>query len=270
LRNGLAHRLLDLALGAYPKGFEEFANTSVEDVLVHHRLLCAIIRMSGRGRIAPFEPRSARTIPYLRQCEAMTSGAYMCARIDQLGGSMPTPRRLAVLIAGAAVLASLSTSPVQACDNDRYPCPVVAQTQNTPEATAKSSSRKKTAHTARQEKIRAKSEVQAPSNSKAAAQAASASTLNEQIDRKESQVSAAAASWLVGANPGETAAQPGDGDDAAPAAPANAVQLVDPHEPNELDLAAAAPAPAQSSWLSSLLATLGAALAAASALRFIV
>jgi len=199
---------------------------------------------------------------------------------------MPTPRRLAVLIAGAAVLASLSASPVQACDNDRYPCPVIAQTQNTPEATAKSSSRKKTAHTARQEKDRAKSEAQAPSSvsknaaggqgqatasgSKTAAKPASTSTLNEQIDRKESQVSAAAAAWLVGANAEETAAQPGIGDDAATAVPANAVQLVDPHEPNELDLAAASPAPAQSSWLSSLLATLGAALAAASALRFFV
>src|SRR5262249_11955712 len=199
---------------------------------------------------------------------------------------MPTPRRLAVLIGSAAALASLSASPVQACDNDRYPCPVVAQTQNTPEATAKSSSRKKTAHTAHQERTRAKSEAQAPSSvsknaaggpgqaavssSKAATQPAPASTLNEQIDRKESQVSAAAAAWLVGANAGETAAQPEEGDDAAAAVPANAVQLVDPHEPNELDLAAAAPAPAQSSWLSSLLATLGAALAAASALRFFV
>jgi hypothetical protein len=184
---------------------------------------------------------------------------------------MPTPRRLAALIAGATVLASLSASPVQACDNDRYPCPVVAQTQNTPEATAKSSSRKKTTHTARQEKARAKSEAQtAGSSSKTAAKPASASILNEQIDRKESQVSAAAAAWLVGTNAGETAAQPGIGDDAAPAVPANAVQLVDPHEPNELDLAAASPPPAQSSWLSSLLATLGAALAAASALRFFV
>src|SRR5262249_52304320 len=138
-----------------------------------------------------------------------------------------------------------------------------------------------------QEKDRAKSEAQAPSSvsknaaggqgqatasgSKTAAKPASASTLNEQIDRKESQVSAAAAAaWLVGANAEETAAQPGIGDDAATAVPANAVQLVDPHEPNELDLAAASPAPAQSSWLSSLLATLGAALAAASALRFFV
>jgi len=53
------------------------------------------------------------------------------------------------------VLASLSASPVQACDNDRYPCPVVAQ----PETPAKSSatSRKKTTHTVRQENARAKS-----------------------------------------------------------------------------------------------------------------
>src|SRR5262249_24419296 len=103
------------------------------------------------------------------------------------------------------------------------------------------------------------------SGSKTAAKPASAST-----DRKESQVSAAAAAWLVGANAEETAAQPGIGDDAATAVPANAVQLVDPHEPNELALAPASPAPPQSSWLSSLLATLGAALAAASALRFFV
>jgi len=114
---------------------------------------------------------------------------------------------LAILLAGAAVLASLSAIPVQACDNDRYPCPVVAQ----PETPAKSSvtSRKKTTHTARQEKARAKSEAQAVpsvsrdganrqgqaavSSSKRTANPASASTLNEQIDGKESQVSAAAA-----------------------------------------------------------------------------
>jgi hypothetical protein len=197
---------------------------------------------------------------------------------------MPTPRRLAILIAGAAVLASLSASPVRACDNDRYPCPVVAQ----PETPAKSSatSRKRTTHTARQEKARATHDAQAlpsvakdaangqgqaaVSRSKRAANPASASTLNERIDRKESQVSAAAAAWLVGANAGETAAESAVGNDAAAAVPANTVQLVDPHEPNELDLAAASPPPAQSSWLSSLLATLGAALAAASALRFFV
>jgi hypothetical protein len=46
--------------------------------------------------------------------------------------------------------------------------------------------------------------------------------------------------------------------------------MVDPNEVNELDLAAAPTTPAESSWLSYLLATLGAALAAASSLRFLV
>src|SRR6266478_5920052 len=141
----------------------------------------------------------------------------------------------------------------------RDPCPVVAQTQNTGEAAAKSSaqSRRKTTHEARQEKARAKSEAQAlPSVSKDAAngqrQAAassrrtaanSASNLNEEIDRKESQVSAAAAAWLVGATAGDTAAQSAVGDDATAAVPVSTVQLVDPREPNELDLAADSQAP---------------------------
>jgi hypothetical protein len=202
-----------------------------------------------------------------------------------MGGCMRMLRTLAVAQAGAALLAALSASPVQACDNDRYPCPVVAQTQNTGEAAAKSSaqSRRETTHAARQAKARVKSEAQAlPSVSKDAAngqrQAAassrrtaanSASNLNEQIDRKESQVSAAAAAWLVGATAGDTAPQSAVGDDATAVVPVSTVQLVDPREPNELDLAADSQAPAQSGWLSSLLATLGAALAAASAMRFL-
>ena len=44
--------------------------------------------------------------------------------------------------------------------------------------------------------------------------------------------------------------------------------MVDPNEVNELDLAATPAVPADSSWLSYLLATLGAALAAASTVRF--
>jgi hypothetical protein len=47
------------------------------------------------------------------------------------------------------------------------------------------------------------------------------------------------------------------------------VKVVDPHELNELDLAAASTPPAESSWLSYLLMTLGGALAAASGLRFL-
>src|SRR5262249_5009911 len=59
------------------------------------------------------------------------------------------------------------------------------------------------------------------------------------------------------------------GDDASPTVPARGVKMVDPNEVNELDLAAAPTTPAESSWLSSLLATLGAALAAASTVRFL-
>ena len=47
------------------------------------------------------------------------------------------------------------------------------------------------------------------------------------------------------------------------------MKIVDPNEVNELDLAATLATPAESSWLSSLLATLGAALAAASTVRFL-
>src|SRR5258707_15766467 len=171
-----------------------------------------------------------------------------------MGGCMRMLRTLAVAQAGAALLAALSASPVQACDNDRYPCPVVTQTQNTGEAAAKSSAqlRRKTTHEARQEKARVKSEAQAlPSVA-----ANSASNLNEQIDRKESQVSAAAAAWLVGATAGDTAAQSAVGDDATAAVPVSTVQLVDPRGPNEIGLSADSQTPTQSGWLSSLLATL--------------
>ena len=59
-------------------------------------------------------------------------------------------------------------------------------------------------------------------------------------------------------------------DDGAPTVPARGVKMVDPNEMNELDLAATPAVPPDSSWLSYLLATLGAALAAASSLRFLV
>jgi hypothetical protein len=62
--------------------------------------------------------------------------------------------------------------------------------------------------------------------------------------------------------PGATGGQPTE------AADANAVQLVDPNEVNELDRAAAATVSAESSWSTYLLLILGAALAAASAVWF--
>jgi hypothetical protein len=49
----------------------------------------------------------------------------------------------------------------------------------------------------------------------------------------------------------------------------NSVQVVDTNEVNDLDRAAAASAPAESSWLTYLLLILGIALAAASAFWFV-
>jgi hypothetical protein len=75
---------------------------------------------------------------------------------------------------------------------------------------------------------------------------------------------------LAPASADSAAAAPSASDAAATqTTAAGSVQVVDPNEVNELDLAAAdpAPAPAESSWLSYLLMTLGGALAAASTVR---
>jgi len=204
---------------------------------------------------------------------------------------MLTLRSLAIAMAGAGVLAGLSVTSAQACDNDRYPCPVVAQPQEAADAAARPP-RKKASRVARHdEKARAKAErqaSQAPSQANAATpgvqgQAADSGSkkagglvpaLNEEVGRDESPVAAAAAAWLVLPDTAGAGAQGAAGeqraapDDATPAVPANGVKMVDPNEVNELDLAATPAAPAESSWLSYLLATLGAALAAASTVRF--
>jgi hypothetical protein len=196
---------------------------------------------------------------------------------------MMSLRPFAIVVAAVAMLAALPATSAQACDNDRYPCPIVAQPE-TPDA-ARAAPRKKASRAARQEeKVRGKperqaSDVAAPakaaappqqaqaaeSSSQKAADPAPAVTLDHQVDRNDNPVAAAAAgsvSLPTSAGPQATA-----GDAAAPAAPVNVVRVVDPSELNELDLAAAAAPPAPSSWLGSLLMTLGAALAAASAVR---
>jgi hypothetical protein len=203
---------------------------------------------------------------------------------------MLTLRSLAIAMAAAGVLAGLPARSAQACDNDRYPCPVVTQPQETADAAVRPSpSRKKASRAARQdEKARAKAEQQSsqspsqtnPARPEQAADARSRKgrgvvpALNEEVRRNESAVSAAAAAWLVLPDTaGAQAAadkQGAPGDDATPTIPASGVRMVDPNEVNELDLAAAPATPAESSWLSYLLATLGAALAAASSLRFLV
>ncbi len=194
-------------------------------------------------------------------------------------------RPLAIVIAAAAMLAALPATSAQACDNDRYPCPIVAQPE-TPDTATRPAPRKKASRAAQQEeKTRAKTERHASdaaartkaaappqqaqaaeSLSQEAADPAPALTLDNQVDRNENPVAAAAAGSVVRPATGSAGAQAAAGD-AVPAAPVNVVRVVDPNELNELDLAAAAAPPAQSSWLGSLLMTLGAALAAASAVR---
>jgi hypothetical protein len=190
---------------------------------------------------------------------------------------MLTLRSLAIAVAAAGALAGLPARSAQACDNDRYPCPVVAQPQEADAAVRPPQSRKKASRAARQdEKAAAKAErqsAQTPSQANPATpeQAANAGSREGRGGRNESPVSAAAAAWPIrpdaaGAGAGEQDAAAEDG---APTVPARGVKMVDPNEVNELDLAAA-PATAEASWLSYLLATLGAALAAASSLRFLV
>ena len=84
--------------------------------------------------------------------------------------------------------------------------------------------------------------------------------------RNENLVPTATAAWPIIPNT-EGAGAGGAAADTTEAANANAVQLVDPNEVNELDRAAET-AQAESSWSTYLLLLLGAALAAASAMWF--
>ena len=204
---------------------------------------------------------------------------------------MPRMRTLAIAMAALGVLSALPVTSARACDNDRYPCPIVSQTQDTAGAAARSPtpSRKKTSRDARQdEKPRAKTEGEASPTSSRTTKAIPpagqeqaivsgpqksedpARALNE-VAREETPVAAGSAG---------ASAQPPGGDEAMPVAAANEppvaaaneVRVVDPNELNELDLAAANADPAGSagsSWLSYLLMTLGGALAAASTVRFL-
>jgi hypothetical protein len=200
---------------------------------------------------------------------------------------MLTLRSLAIAMAAAGVLAGLPAKSAQACDNDRYPCPVVAQPQETDAPVRSPQSRKKASRAAPQdEQARAKGErqtSQAPSQTNPAAQEQAANAASRKgrgvvparNEAGRDERPAAAAAWLVRPDAAGTGAQGAAGepnalrDDATPTVPASGVKMVDPNEVNELDLAAAPITPAESSWLSSLLATLGAALAAASTVRFL-
>jgi len=212
---------------------------------------------------------------------------------------MRTLRALAVVTTAAGLLTGLPLSNALACDNDRFPCPIVSDTPETTEAPAKATSTapgrnnkkaaprpdERAAH--QDEKTRPKTErdaSRAPSRAKAAkpevqeqpvdsAAAAPAPVTQPpaaEAERTDNPAPAVAAWPPAPASVG--ASTPAAAAERAPAPGlAAGVATVDPNEVNELDLAAAtpAPAPAESSWIKYLLATLGAALAAASTVRFL-
>jgi len=219
-------------------------------------------------------------------------------------------RTLAIVVTGSGVFAGLPLTDARACDDDRYPCPVrlealTQETADVPTQPAPSAQpKKKPAQPQKKakqpagpnEKAHAKREREAPQATAGAkaptvqAQTTdSVSQITPEVDaavvpslraaeplngqsRDEGLVTTAGTAWPVLPNtegadvkvPGATGGEPTE------AADANAVQLVDPNEINELDRAAAATVSAESSWSTYLLLILGAALAAASAVWFFV
>ena len=208
---------------------------------------------------------------------------------------MRTLSALAVVTTAAGLLTGLPLSNALACDNDRFPCPIVSDAPDTTEAPSKATStapgrnkkaaprqdERAAAH--QDEKTRPKAErdaSRAPSRAKAAkpeqavdstaVAPAAVTPAPAEVQRTENPAPAMTA-WPVAPTtssadvPVATATQTAT----APAL-AGGVATVDPNEVNELDLAAApTPGPAESSWIKYLLATLGAALAAASTVRFL-
>jgi hypothetical protein len=208
---------------------------------------------------------------------------------------MHTFRALAVVTAAAGLLTGLPLSHALACDNDRFPCPIVSDTPETSEAPAKATSntpaRNKKAAPRQYERAAHQDEKARPKSERDASRAPSRAKVAKPEVQEQPVDSAAAAPAPVMPPPAAEAERtdnPAPAVAAWPPAPANAststpvaaaertpapagVATVDPNEVNELDLAAAAPAPApaESSWIKYLLATLGAALAAASTVRFL-
>ena len=210
-------------------------------------------------------------------------------------------RTLAIIISAAGIFAGLPFTDARACDDDRYPCPprLEASTQETSDAPTQpaplAQSQKKSAQPQKKvkqpagqnEKAQAKREREAL---RAATRAkVSKPALQEQVDslsqkvaevapaavpssranqplndttRDENLVATAVTAWPVLPNVEAADASALE----ATAAKANAVQLVDPNEINDLDRAAAVPA--ETSWITYLLLILGAALATASAVWF--
>src|SRR5205807_3224076 len=207
-------------------------------------------------------------------------------------GRMRTLRNFAIVITGAGLIAGVPLTKVQACDDDRYPCPVRSQTAaqetaNTPAQPAQSRQPKKrvTQSPANQKadakpkrdvsRAAARTKVNKPAAQEQAADAiaqkaigaAPAAAPSSRADqsfseesRDESLLASAGTAWPVAPNTEGAGGTPGT-INAAEAAP-NAVQAVDAGEAHEPAHAAAT---VESPWITYLLLILGAALAAASA-----
>src|SRR5262249_3908330 len=212
-------------------------------------------------------------------------------------------RTSAIVIAGAAIFASLPLTNARACDDDRYPCPIrsealTEETVQAPDQLAPDQQQKKSAQPQKKakqpastsEKAHAKRDREAPRTpagarvsepavpkhapdaSQKALEAAPAAVASPRADQQPLNDESRGGSVLATAGtawPGSPITQSAAGTPAATSintagAASNAVQVVDPNEVNELDRAASV----ESSWLNYLLWTLGAALAAAFAMWF--
>jgi len=212
----------------------------------------------------------------------------------------------AIVIAGAGIFTSLPLTNAWACDDDRYPCPIrsealIQETVQAPDELAPDQPQKKSAQPQKKakqpastnEKAHAKRDREAPrtpagarvskpavpklapdAGSQKAVEAAPAAVASPRADeqplndesRGGSLLATAGTAWPVSPTQG-AAGTPATNINTADAA-SNAVQVVDPNEVNDLDRAAAAAVPTESSWITYLLLILGAALAAASAFWF--
>jgi hypothetical protein len=243
------------------------------------------------------------------------------------GDVMLTVRTLTIVMTAALLLTAgpVRTAHADNCNDDRFPCPVVAEpaTQETADVPVAPSAqpRKKMKRDARRdEKERGRSErdaARAPSRARAAKSAdrepeedafprrdaspqrdespvnvlqqvaapkkvgtALPKSLNDEVDRNESQVASAAAAWLVlpatdGIGDGAQSLQDvnqdanAEGPVATPVAlPADGTPAADPGAVT-MFAGTPTPAPAESTWLGYLFMTLGGALAAASTVRYL-
>jgi hypothetical protein len=210
---------------------------------------------------------------------------------------MPHRRKLAIITTAALAGLLLINVQARACDNERYPCPAVAEPQEPARAAPAAQPRKKEKASSRTEREASRTSSHANETKSAADEengndlprdaaendplkkrVAAGPTpalvpwwrvdrsLNDEVDRNESPVSAAAAAWLILPNP-EVNADPQTAPVTAEAPATDGVRMVDSSEVNELDLAAPS-APEVPFWLYYLLAALGGAVAAASTVRF--